>query len=72
MPKAFLIKKRLSSQLRKKLFPGCSVFAYGERLEGRGFDHIVVAFLEETQREIEWVEEAQTYLLSGGKFVRLQ
>ena len=71
MPKALLVK-RLSPQLRKKLFPDFTVFAYGDRLEGRGFDHIVVAFLEQTQREIEWVEEAQTFLRRGGKFVRLQ
>jgi len=73
MKKALLVRRfgRLTPQLRKALFPGWDIHAYGSMLHGLQYDAIVVGFLEETQREIEWVEEAQTRLRRGGKFIRI-
>lgn len=73
MNKALLVRRYgpLTPQLRRKLFPGMDVIAYGTQLAGMRYDAIIVAFVEETQREVEWVELAQTRLSHGGKFIRI-
>ena len=74
MHKALLVRRfgNLTPQLRKRLFPGWGVHALFDRtLIGRRYDVIVVGFLEETQREMEWVEETRTALNKGGKFIRI-
>jgi len=71
MLRALLVRSYglLTPARRKLLFPGWDVLAYGGRFT-KTYDVIVVAFLENTQREIEWVEEAETYLRRGGKLIR--
>lgn len=73
MRKALLVRRygSLTPQLRKKLFQGWDIHAYGAQLLGTRYDAIVVGFLEETQREIEWVELALSCLNTGGKFIRI-
>lgn len=71
--KALLVRRygRLTQDVRRKLFPGWDVIAYGAQIGGVRYDAVVVGFLEETQREIEWVEVAQSCLSPNGKFIRI-
>jgi hypothetical protein len=72
MRRALLVRSfgTLTPQLRKALFSGWTVLAYGQRLPNEEYDAVVAAFVEDTQREIEWVEEVQARLKRGGKVIR--
>ena len=73
MKRALLVRRygTLTPQLRKQLFPGWDVYAYGGQINRQNYDAIVCAFEENTQREIEWVEEVKDgRLRPGGKFIR--
>lgn len=71
MKKALLVRSYgpLTAARRKLLFPGWDVVAYGTQVRGT-YDFIIVAFLENTQREIEWVEDAEACLRRGGHLIR--
>lgn len=75
MKKALLVRRygSLTSQAIKRIFPGWDVLSYGSKppLRVREYDVIVVGFVEETQREMEWVEECQTTLKKGGRTIRI-
>jgi len=73
MKRALLVRKygALTPKLRKTLFPGWDLIAYGEQVRGGYYDAIVCAFEENTQREIEWVDNVvEATLRKGGKFMR--
>lgn len=75
MKKALLVRRyeSLTPQTIKRVFPGWDVLSYGSRppLHVRTYDVIVVGFVEETQREMEWVEECRATLKKGGKLLRI-
>jgi len=74
MAKALLVRRygSLTPALQKKLFPGWKVVSVGGVLwHGPMYDTVVIAFVEETQMEMEWVELARTRLNKGGKFIRI-
>lgn len=70
MSKALLVRRAPSLRDQRSLFAAFTVLKYGDPLQG-SFTCVVVAFEENTQREIEWVEDAKSRLRAGGKFLRL-
>lgn len=75
MKKALLVRRyeSLTPQVIKRVFPGWDVLSYGSRppVRVREYDVIVVGFVEDTQREMDWVDECRTRLKKGGRLIRL-